>query len=76
MNAKNDPAAEFEAEAAHDAMLAMTPGWWQFTRAKVVAMEANDEAQQQWQGLRAAVALRIREAGFKPAAHELLEIAA
>ena len=71
-----DRGAEFETEVAHDAMLAMTPGFWQYTRAKVKAMEADDEAQQQWQGLRAAVALRIREAGFKPAAHELLEMAA
>ena len=55
------------------ATLAMQPGWWAYTRARVQAMEADKDAYGIWDGLRAAVGAKIKAAGFKPHPAELGE---
>lgn len=65
-----DPKAEFNSAVNHMARLAMTPGWWQYTRAEVARMDADKSGL--WRGLRAAVGERIKEAGYKPPPHDLL----
>lgn len=57
----------FEHMAAHYAVMAMTPGCWQYAQAQVAEMERNDL----WQGLRAEVGRRIKAAGFRPSANDL-----
>ena len=61
---------EFERAAAHMTRLATTPGWWQYTRAEVQLLEADESGM--YRGLRAEVAKRIKEAGYRPPAHELV----
>lgn len=60
----------FDQVAAHYAQLAMTPGWWAYAQQQVIAME--QEKHGCWIGLRAEVGKRIKAAGFKPAASELV----
>ena len=69
---KFDPKAEFNAAVDDMTRWAMTPGWWQYTRAEVARMDAEDSGL--WRGLRAAVGERIKEAGYKPPAHELMPL--
>ena len=66
-----DPAAELAREAAYDADLATSPGWWAYTQQKVIAMQADPNAQGLWHGLRAEVAAGVKARGYRPAAHEL-----
>ena len=49
----------------------MTPGWWLYAQAQVVAMEQDPEHGHHWQGLRAEVGRRIKAAGFRPHPSEL-----
>ena len=60
---------EFERAAAHLTKLATTPGWWQYARAEVQMLEQDESGM--YQGLRAEVAKRIKEAGYRPPAHEV-----
>ena len=60
----------FESSAQHHAHLAMQRGWWQFARHAVQQLETGPDADL-WHGLRARVAEIIKEAGYKPPAHEL-----
>ena len=46
--------------------MAMTRGCWQYAQAQVIAMEADPEYGQHWQGLRIAVGQRIKAANFRP----------
>lgn len=62
----------FDQVAAHYAQLAMTPGWWQYAKQQVASMEQEEHGC--WIGLRAAVGQRIKAAGFKPDAHELVSL--
>ena len=55
-----------EQTAERYATLAMQPGWWQYARIQVQAMEADKAAHGMWDGLRAAVGERVKAAGFKP----------
>ena len=59
----------FERIADHYAAMAMTPGWWAAAQHRVAEME--QEQGEHWIGLRAAVALRIKAAGFRPHPSEL-----
>lgn len=56
----------FDQIAEHYARLAMQRGWWQYARQQVLAMEQHPDHGQHWQGLREAVAQRIKAAGFRP----------
>lgn len=56
----------FTRTAEHYAAMAMTRGCWQYAQAQVIAMEADPEYGQHWQGLRAAVGRRIKAANFRP----------
>lgn len=64
-----DQKAEFDKAVDDMTRWAMTPGWWQYARAEVAAMDADESGL--YRGLRAAVGERIKEAGYKPPAHEL-----
>lgn len=55
--------------AEHYAAQAMTPGWWLYAQAQVVAMEQEQHGL--WLGLRAAVGRRIKAAGFRPPSSDL-----
>lgn len=57
--------------AEHYAAQAMTPGWWLYAQAQVVAMEQDPEHGHHWQGLRAEVGRRIKAAGFRPSSNDL-----
>ena len=59
----------FERMAAHYAAMAMTPGWWQYTQARVVELEQEQHGL--WLGLRAEVGGRIKAAGFRPSLSDL-----
>lgn len=50
----------------------MTRGCWQYAQAQVIAMEADPEYGQHWQGLRAAVGQRIKAAKFRPNPSDLV----
>ncbi len=50
----------------------MTPGWWQYAQQQVMAMEADPQHGQHWQGLRTAVGQRIKAAGYRPPAADLV----
>ena len=52
--------------------MAMTRGCWQYAQAQVIAMEADPEYGQHWQGLRIAVGQRIKAAGFRPRRSDLV----
>lgn len=57
----------------HLVQLAMTPGWWQYSRQK--AMELEEESVTHghglWPGMRAAVKAELQLLGFKPHPDEL-----
>jgi hypothetical protein len=48
----------------------MTPGWWLYAQARVVAMEQEQHGL--WLGLRAAVGQRIKAANFRPHPSDLV----
>ena len=58
---------EFETQVEHLAKLAMTPGWWAYTQARAMTLDATPE----FAGIRAAVKDRLKAAGFRPAPEEL-----
>ena len=53
---------QFERMVEHYTAMAMQPGCWQYAQAQVAELEQSDL----WQGLRAEVGRRIKEAGFRP----------
>ena len=63
---------EFDRQAAHSARLAMTPGFWVYTQHDVVRLEATPC--KTYMGLRAAVGVIVKAAGYRPSAHEVSEI--
>lgn len=62
----------FDQTAAHYAAMAMTRGCWQYARHQVASMERDPDHGHHWQGLREAVAQRIKAAGFRPHQDEML----
>lgn len=64
-------AETFERIAEHYARLAMTPGWWQYARQRVAAMEGHGSGL--WRGLSEAVRGRIVQAGYRPHRAEIHE---
>jgi len=52
--------------AEYYADLAKKPGWWQYTRHQVRAMEADESGQ--WRGITDMVRARLK--GFRPAPEE------
>ncbi len=60
---------QFERIAAHYTQLAMTLGCWQYAQARVIELEQQQGGH--WQGLRAEVGRRIRQAKFRPAPSDL-----
>ena len=62
-------AETFERIAAHYTAIAMTPGCWQYTQARVIELE--QERGGHWLGLRAEVGRRIKAAGFRPSQNDL-----
>lgn len=56
-------------QADHLANLAMTPGWWQYARARARELEQDDTGL--WHGLVDAVRERIKAAGYRPKNHEM-----
>lgn len=63
----------FERTAAHYAALAMMRGCWAYAQQQVISMEQDPEHHGCWQGLRAAVAQRIKAVGFRPHPSEMGE---
>ena len=57
----------------HLVQLAMTPGWWQYSRHR--AMELEEESVTHghglWLGMRAAVKAELQRLGFRPHPEEL-----
>ncbi len=64
---------DFAKQLAHSTQQAMQPGWYQYARQAVSALEADDTYHGMYFGLRAAVGAAIKAAGFKPAPHEIEE---
>ena len=60
-------------ERDHLVQLAMTPGWWQYSRH--MAMELEEESVTHghglWLGMRAAVKAELQRLGFRPHPEEL-----
>lgn len=52
--------------------MAVTPGWWQYSRSRARELEADES--RAFHGIVEAVRGRIKEAGFKPATEDLKEI--
>jgi len=51
--------------------LAMTPGWWQYSREQAARLENNPQAAGAWAGMREAVRAELKAKGFRPPAAEL-----
>lgn len=51
--------------------LAMTPGWWQYSREQAAKLEANPDAAGAWAGLREAVRTELKAKGFMPSQDEI-----
>lgn len=51
--------------------LAMTPGWWQYSRAQAAKLEADQDAAGAWTGIREAVRAELKNRGFKPSPEEV-----
>ena len=64
----------FDAQVAHLAQLAQSPGWWQHARQAAGAIEGDEGHYGLFIGLRAAVGAAIQASGYKPARHELSEL--
>lgn len=61
---------EFQTQRDWLVGLAMTPGWWQYSRARAAAMENDQDAAGAWAGMREAVRAELKAKGFKPSPHE------
>ena len=64
----------FDRQAAHSAQQACTPGWYAYAQGRVAALESDKATAAMFTGLRAAVGSLIKAQGYRPPAHELLEL--
>lgn len=51
--------------------LAMTPGWWQYSRHRAWELEEESATHGLWPGMRAAVKAELQRRGFRPHPSEL-----
>ena len=64
---------EFQKQRDWLVQLAMTPGWWQYSRDQAAKLEADLDAAGAWAGMREAVKAELVAKGFKPHQSELKE---
>lgn len=50
--------------------LAMTPGWWHYSREQAARMEADPDAAGAWTGMREAVRAELKAKVFRPSPEE------
>lgn len=50
--------------------LAMTPGWWHYSREQAAQMEADPDAAGAWVGMREAVRAELKAKRFRPSPEE------
>ncbi|MNS80496.1 hypothetical protein D3C72_1141770 [compost metagenome] len=62
--------SEFQKQCDWLVTLAMTPGWWQYSRAQAAQLEADPHAAGAWAGMREAVRAQLKAKGFRPAPEE------
>lgn len=63
--------SEFQKQRDWLVQLAMSPGWWQYSRDQAIKLEANSEAAGTWVGLRDAVKQELMRQKFRPSKDEL-----
>ncbi|MCS4292710.1 hypothetical protein M2375_000916 [Comamonas sp. BIGb0152] len=51
--------------------LAMTPGWWHYSREQAAQLENDLQAAGAWTGMREAVRAQLRAKGYRPPPAEL-----
>lgn len=62
---------EFQKQRDWLVTLAMTPGWWQYSRQEAARLEAEPDAAGAWAGMREAVRAEIKAKGFRPSPMEV-----
>ena len=55
----------------HLVRLAMTPGWWHYSRERAAQLENDMQAAGAWAGMREAVRAQLKAKGFRPPPAEL-----
>lgn len=62
---------EFQKQRDWLVLLAITPGWWQYSRARAAELEHDPDAAGAWAGMREAVKVELKAKGFRPNPNEL-----
>ena len=62
---------EFQKQRDWLVTLAMTPGWWQYSRQEAARLEAEPDAAGAWAGMREAVRAELKAKGFRPSPMEV-----
>ena len=62
--------SEFQKQRDWLVTLAMTPGWWQYSRDQAAKLEADLDAAGAWAGMREAVRAELMAKRFKPSPEE------
>lgn len=67
------PGKHFNEARNHLVRLAMTPGWWHYSRRRALALEEESVTHGHglWLGMREAVRAELKRQGFKPHPHDL-----
>ena len=70
---RNDLPRHYLAARDHLVQLAMTPGWWHYSRHRATELEEESETHGHglWPGMREAVRAELKRLGFKPLASDL-----
>ena len=61
---------EFQKQRDWLVQLAMTPGWWQYSRDQAARLESAPDAAGAWVGMREAVRAELKAKGFRPSQQE------
>ncbi|MGF6211793.1 hypothetical protein ABIE32_001659 [Comamonas sp. 4034] len=68
---RGEQCSEFQRTRDWLVTLAMTPGWWHYSRAQAAKLEADQDAAGAWSGMREAVREQLKAKGFKPSSEEV-----